>query len=80
MKLKFSKFSGCWELGEVFLHCGTHVLIDFISASGVKFQVFGRFEIQGDNNPVFYTSHGRFAPDLSDCEIHPIGRDGKAKQ
>lgn len=65
MKLFFNNVSGVWEIGGEPLNCGKQVQIECTDVNGDRFFVWGRFEIAGQNNPVFYTTFGRVVPDLA---------------
>jgi hypothetical protein len=68
VKLRFLQNISRWALvnddGHETLSCGRQVQIQFQDVNGDRFFVWGRFELYGDNNPVFYTSAGEFSPDL----------------
>ncbi len=64
MKLRYA--NGAWCIGESEIHCGQQVKILGVDCICRKFWFYGRFEIAGQNNPVFFTTFGRVAPDLSE--------------
>jgi hypothetical protein len=69
MKLYFDKTESVWKIGEAALNCGQQVKILCCDVNGDAFYVYGRFEIAGLNNPVFYTTFGRIVPDLQDTRF-----------
>lgn len=71
MRLQFR--DGQWHVGNIGLNCGRQVLIRLTDRHGDWFEVWGRFEIAGANNPVFYTAAGRFIPDLELCSFSTEG-------
>ena len=65
MKLFFNKSDPVWEIGGVPINCGRQVQLEFSDVNGARCFVWGRFEIAGGNNPVFYTTFGRVSPELA---------------
>lgn len=64
MKLFLDMETHRWTIGTTPLNCGQQVQIQCHDTAGRAFWVWGRFEIAGQNNPVFYTTFGRIVPDL----------------
>ena len=71
MKLRFDQDRQRWIIGETEIHCGQQVKIRCTSVCSDIFWVWGRFEITGHNNPVFYTAFGRVFPDLNETLFMP---------
>lgn len=74
MKLVFDRHANRWTIGNVELHCGRQVRVYQTDVQGRSFCVWGRFEITGNNNPVFHTVSGRFFPDLQTAEFDAEGQ------
>lgn len=64
MKLHLNKETGQWFIGETPLNCGQQVQILCCDVKGDAFYVWGRFELAGQNNPIFHTSFGCILPEL----------------
>ena len=64
--MKLILIMGVWHIGWERLNCGQQVRIQGTDVHGRTFWFYGRFEIAGQNNPVFYTTFGRFTPDLAE--------------
>ncbi len=67
--MKLQLVFGRWTLGNEALHCGQQVRIKGVDFTGRTFWFNGRFEIAGQNNPVFFTVFGRISPDLETTEF-----------
>ena len=67
MKLRYN--GQRWVIGEHELNCGQQVQFEAMTVDGQSVWVWGRFEIADHNNPVFYTTFGRVAPDLAYCNF-----------